>query len=89
MTDDKSSKEPDFLLFTSAEGDVNVQVLLKDETVWLTQKRIGELFGKEKSVITKHLNNIFESGELDDNSNVFQMIDLIELKANASFFLYD
>ena len=64
MADNKPTKESDFILFTSSEGDVNVEVLLKDETVWLTQKRIGKLFGKERSVITKHLNNIFESGEL-------------------------
>jgi hypothetical protein len=73
MTDTKPVKESDFILFTSSDGDVNVQVLLKDETVWLTQKRIGELFGKERSVITKHLNNIFESGELDEKSNVQKM----------------
>ena len=54
-------------------GDVNVEVLLKDETVWLTQNKIGELFGKERSVITKHLNNIFTSGELDEKSNVQKM----------------
>lgn len=59
MKNDKPAKQSDFLLFTSPEGDVNIEVSLKDETVWLTQKRIGELFGKERSVITKHLNNIF------------------------------
>lgn len=73
MMNDKPEKESDFLLFTSPKGDVNVEVLLKDETVWLTQKKIGELFGKERSVITKHLNNIFTSGELDEKSNVQKM----------------
>jgi len=70
MKIDKPAKESDFLLYTSPEGDVNLEVLLKDHTVWLSQKKIGELFGKERSVITKHLNNIFTSGELDDKSNV-------------------
>lgn len=73
MKNDKPVKQSDFLLFTSPKGDVNIEVLLKDETVWLTQKKIGELFGKERSVITKHLNNIFASGELDENSNVQKM----------------
>jgi len=52
---------------------VNVEVFFKDETVWLTQKAIGELFGKERSVITKHLKNIFASGELEEKSNVQKM----------------
>ena len=73
MNSDKPVKESDFILFTSSDGNVNIEVLLKDETVWLTQKRIGELFGKDRSVITKHLNNIFESGELDEKSNVQKM----------------
>lgn len=73
MKNDKPVKQSDFLLFTSPKGDVNIEVLLKDETVWLTQKKIAELFGKERSVITKHLNNIFASGELDENSNVQKM----------------
>lgn len=73
MKNDKLAKQSDFLLFTSPKGDVNIEVLLKDETVWLTQQKIGELFGKERSVITKHLNNIFASGELDENSNVQKM----------------
>ena len=73
MNSDKPVKESDFIIFTSSDGDVNIEVLLKDESVWLTQKRIGELFGKDRSVITKHLNNIFESGELNEKSNVQKM----------------
>jgi hypothetical protein len=65
--------QTDFLLYTGNDGKVNVEVFLKDETVWLTQKAIGELFGKERSVITKHLKNIFASGELEEKSNVQKM----------------
>ena len=43
-------KQSNFLLYTGNDGKVNVEVFLKDETVWLTQKAIGELFGKERSV---------------------------------------
>ncbi len=57
-----------FVLYTSQTGDVEVGVYFKDETVWLTQKAIGELFGKDRSVITKHLKNIFESVELVEDS---------------------
>ncbi|HDY89305.1 MAG TPA: hypothetical protein ENH82_14455 [bacterium] len=70
---DLPDKQSQFLLYTGNDGKVNVDVFLKDETVWLTQKAIGELFGKERSVITKHLKNIFASGELQEKSNVQKM----------------
>ena len=66
-------KQSNFLLYTGNDGKVNVEVFFKDETVWLTQKAIGELFGKERSVITRHLKNIFASGELEEKSNVQKM----------------
>lgn len=67
---DDSSK---FLLYTGKDGQVKVSVFVEEETVWLTQKALAELFGKERSVITKHLKNIFTSGELDEESNVQKM----------------
>ncbi len=66
-------KQSNFLLYTGNDGKVNVEVFLKDETIWLTQKAIGELFGKERSVITKHLKNIFVGRELEEKSNVQKM----------------
>jgi len=66
-------KQSNFLLYTGSGGKVNIEVFFKDETVWLMQKAIGELFGKERSVITKHLKNIFASGELEEKSNVQKM----------------
>ncbi|MDD4319352.1 MAG: RhuM family protein [Candidatus Peribacteraceae bacterium] len=65
---DQSMRQSDFLLYTSPQGDVKVDVFFQDETVWLTQKRMAELFGVDRTVITKHLGNIFESGELRENS---------------------
>lgn len=56
------------LLYTSAEGKVKIDIIYESETFWLSQKRIAELFGIERSVVTKHLKNIFEGGELDENS---------------------
>ena len=58
----------DFLLYTSPKGDVKVEVILNNETVWLSQKSIAQLFGVDRTVITKHLKNIFQSGELDELS---------------------
>jgi hypothetical protein len=60
-----SNEEQSILFYTTPTGDVNVQVLFNNETLWLPQKRMAELFGVDRSVITKHLKNIFESGELD------------------------
>jgi hypothetical protein len=58
----------EFILYTAPSGEIRVDVLLKNETVWLTQKAIAELFGVQRPAITKHLINIFESGELEENS---------------------
>lgn len=68
-----SDNQTNFLLYTGNDGKVNVEVFLKDETLWLTQKAIAVLFGKERSVITKHLKKIFASGELEEKSNVQKM----------------
>ncbi len=73
MKNNLPDNQSNFFLYTGSDGKVNVEVFLKDETVWLTQKAIGELFGKERSVINKHLKNIFASGELEEKSNVQKM----------------
>lgn len=54
-----------FILYTTPNGDVQLDILLQDENLWLTQKGLAELFGVERSVITKHLKNIYDSSELD------------------------
>lgn len=56
----------DFLLYNTPNGNVKVETLLHDENVWLPQKRIAELFGKSRTTITEHLNNIFKENELDE-----------------------
>jgi len=58
----------EFLIFTKQAGDNSIEVRVEDETVWLTQKLIGVLFEKGRSTITEHLKNIFETGELAENS---------------------
>lgn len=55
-----------FLLYTAPDGVVKVDVVVKDETVWLTQKALADLFGVKVPAINKHLKNIFESGELTE-----------------------
>ncbi len=56
----------EFLLYTTPNGKVKVEIFLKDENIWLTQERIAQLFGVQRPAITKHLKNIFESGELQE-----------------------
>lgn len=60
----RPAHQSDFLLYTAADGTVRVDVFVEDETVWLTQKSIGHLFGVESHTITYHLKEIFNSGEL-------------------------
>jgi len=56
----------EFLLYTAPNGAIKVEVLLSNETIWLTRKRMAELFGVGVPAISKHLKNIFESGELQE-----------------------
>ena len=68
MKNNLPAKQTDFLLYTGSDGKVNVEVFLKDETVWLTQKAMAELFGCTPDNISLHLKNIYNEKELDTNS---------------------
>lgn len=61
-------KKNEIVLFENQS--VKLEVNMKDETVWLTQQQMAELFGKARNTITEHINNIFKEGELDEKSNV-------------------
>ena len=58
--------DSEFLLYQDADGKVTIDVRLEDETVWLTQAHMAELFGKSKQTISEHIGNIFNEGELDE-----------------------
>ncbi|MEG0602334.1 MAG: virulence protein RhuM/Fic/DOC family protein [Mucinivorans sp.] len=58
----------EIILYKTSDGATALDVRLEQETIWLTQKQIAELFGTKRPAITKHLKNIFSSGELDENS---------------------
>jgi len=65
----RESKENSFteiLLYTTPNGNVKVEIYLQNETIWLTQQKIAGLFGVQRPAITKHLKNIFETGELKE-----------------------
>lgn len=59
-----------FILYTTPEGAVKLNVLLENETIWLTQDQMSQLFDRERSVITKHIGNVFSEGELEEKGNV-------------------
>ena len=65
MADNSSS---DIILYSSADGNVRVEVIYSGETFWLSQKRMAELFGVDRTVITKHLQNVFITNELEEVS---------------------
>lgn len=67
------NREFQFLVYRSANEDVSINAIIKDETVWLTQKGMAELFGVQTPAISKHLKNIFDKGELDEAVVVSKM----------------
>lgn len=58
----------EIFLYASPDGVAKVEVTFEGDTFWLSQTQLGELFGVDRTVITKHLGNIFDEGELDQNS---------------------
>ena len=60
----------DFVIYRDSNNDVKVSVMLINNDIWLIQNLIAELFGVGRSTITEHINNILNSGELDENNTV-------------------
>ena len=90
MTEDITKKDEitEFLLYNSPNGEVKVEVFLHNENVWLTQKRMAELFDVQIPTINEHLKNIFSSEELDENSVVRKFITTAndKKKYNTNFY---
>lgn len=66
MTEPNLPENAEILLYGTEDGTVKVSVLYQDESFWLTQKRIAELFGVGVPAVSKHLKNIFETNELNE-----------------------
>lgn len=62
--------ENNIILYTTSDGHVNIQVQFEDDTFWLTQKRMAELFGVYVRTVNEHLQNIFKSGELEKEATI-------------------
>ena len=67
------NKEIQFLMYSTPQGDVNVEAVVRDETLWLTQKAMAQLFGVQVPAINKHLKNIFSEGELIEEVVISKM----------------
>lgn len=67
------ANEFSFLLYQAEQEDVSVNALIKDETIWLTQKAMAELFGVDTPAISKHLSNIYADGELTQDATISKM----------------
>lgn len=64
MPEDKNQ----IIIYNTADGQTKIEVRMKDETVWLSQKQMAELFDKDRKTITEHIQNVFKEGELEKNS---------------------
>jgi len=62
------AKHGEIIIYTTDDKEAMLDVKLEQETVWLTQKQIADLFKTERSVITKHVNNVFKNRELEEDS---------------------
>ena len=67
------TRQMEMVLYHSEQSDVTVNAIIKDETIWITQKAMAELFGVKVPAISKHLKNIFEDGELDEQVVISKM----------------
>lgn len=70
---DKSMNQFKFLIYQSDDEDISINALVKDESIWLTQKAMAQLFDVEVPAVSKHLSNIFEEGELKPEATVSKM----------------
>ncbi len=82
------TEESEFLFYTSPDGNPKIEVYYSNETVWLTQTKMSELFGVDRTVVSKHIKNIFNSEELERNSNV-QFLHVANSDKPVSYYNLD
>ena len=81
MTNDDKNRQ--FLLYTAPDGAVRVEVVYQDETVWLTQKSLAELFGVKIPAVNKHLSNIYGDGELQREGTI-SILEIVQNEGDVS-----
>jgi hypothetical protein len=80
---DQTPQSSDIILYSSPQGDVKIEVIFNDETFWLTQKRMAELFGVESNTITYHLKEIYKSAELQEDATT-RKIRVVQKEGNRN-----
>ena len=70
MMTERKTMNSEILIYQNPDGNIKIDVRLEEETVWLTQAQLGELFQKSKATISEHISNVFEEGELDPIATV-------------------
>lgn len=68
--EEESKMNSEIIIYNTEDGQTKIQTRLENETVWLNQEQMAELFQRDRSVITKHIGNVFKEGELEEKSNV-------------------
>lgn len=83
LKDRGMNKELQYLVYNTPEGSVSVSAIVNDETIWLTQKAMAELFGVEVPAISKHLANIYSEGELQPEATISKM-EIVQTEGNRN-----
>lgn len=78
---DKELQKGEIVIYTSEDGSISLDTKLENDTIWLTQKQMAELFGVKTPAINKHLNNIYNEGELDKNATV-SILEIVQKEGN-------
>lgn len=81
MINNESQPTKNFILYTTPNGEVKLEVFIQDETLWLTQKAIATLLGVEVPAISKHLNNIYDSGELVKEATI-SILETVQMEGS-------
>lgn len=80
---DKELQKGEIIIYTSEDGTISLDTKLENDTIWLTQKQMAELFGVKTPAINKHLNNIYNEGELDKNATV-SILEIVQIEGGRS-----
>lgn len=78
---EKDFQKGEIVIYTSEDGSVSLDTKLENETIWLTQKQMAELFGVKTPAINKHLNNIYNEGELSKDSTI-SILEIVQKEGN-------
>jgi len=81
----------EIIIYQNTEGNIKIDVRLEEETVWLSQTQLCELFQKSKATISEHIKNVFEEGELIENSVVrnFRTTESEDKNYDVNFYGFD